>query len=90
MKWTRNRHGDRRLDLGHGLHAFVSYEGMECLPADAPRYNVQVFGRKLMTRADSINDGKRRAEAAARRWLQEALLRLNSGLGSSPNQGQSK
>lgn len=76
MSWTRNRHGDRRLNLGHGLEARVWYESMERLPEGAPRYNVSVFGQQLVSRSETLEDGKRRAEQAARRWLQEALLKL--------------
>lgn len=77
-QWRRNtKTGDRHLDLGHGLELCVWYEGLERLPAGAPAYNISVFGRRLVTRSAGIPEAKRRAEAAARRWMQEASLRLS-------------
>lgn len=78
VRWTRDpRSGDRRLDLGHGLSLHVWYEGLQRLPANAPKYNISVFGRRLVTRSADIPEAKRRAEHAARRWMHEALLKLN-------------
>lgn len=75
--WTRNRKNDRRTrDLGHGLALTVWQEVDEDIPPSKPKYNVVVFGQRLVTRAVSITEGKRRAERAARRWMYEALLRL--------------
>lgn len=76
-KWTRTPHGLRRLNLGHGLELQVWYESLTRLPAGAPGYNICVFGQRLTTRSAEIPEAKRRAEQAARRWLQEALLKLN-------------
>lgn len=79
-EWTKNTHsGARRRNLGHGLELAVWYEAVERLPYNAPHYNVNVFGRQLVTRSDTIEDGQRRAEAVARRWLHEALLKLSMG-----------
>ena len=75
-RWTKNRHGDRRAVLGHGLVLEVWYEGTERLPAGEPAYNVSVFGQRLVSRSDDVAEGKRRAEIVARSWMHEVLLRV--------------
>ena len=68
--WKRSKTtGDRSLDLGHGLILRVERQGGQ-------EYDVLVFGRELVTPAKTPDEGKRRAEVAARRWLHEALLNL--------------
>ncbi len=76
-RWTRNSSGRRRLDLGHGLELLIWEERLAPLRRGAPRYNISVFGRVLVTRSADIHEAKRRAEAAARRWAQEVLLQLD-------------
>lgn len=73
--WVKDKAGEFR-DLGHGLILRVSYEAVERLSKGAPGYNVSVFGRKLFTRSKTLEGGKARAEAAARSWLNEALVKL--------------
>lgn len=75
-KWKRDQHGNRRLDLGHGLVLRVWHETAERIPAGRPAYNVEVFGKPLFTRAMGIPEGKRRAEAEARRRMHECILRV--------------
>lgn len=75
-KWRQNRFGDRRRELGHGLVLAIWYESSERIPSGAPAYNISVFGQRLVTRAMDIKEAKQRAEAVARSWLHEALLKL--------------
>jgi len=71
----------RRFDwccaLGAGLEISVSYEGAERVPEGEPRYNVYVFGRRMTIRSADVETGKMRAESAAKKWLTEALAKLN-------------
>lgn len=76
-QWTRNSSGRRRLDLGHGLELLIWEERLLPVGRGAPRLNVSVLGQVLVTRSADMPGAKRRAEAAARRWLQEGILRLD-------------
>lgn len=78
-RWTRNSSGRRRLELGHGLELLIWEERLITLRRGEPRFNISVFGQVLVTRSDNLQEAKRRAEDAARRWMHEVLLRL-SGL----------
>lgn len=76
-RWLRNkRMGGLRADLGHGLELRIWHEAIERLPANAPKYNVTVFGQKLETRARDEREGKHRAEAVAKSWIAEARIKL--------------
>ena len=68
------------MDLEHGLGLFVSYENMERLPAGEPKWNVYVFGKKLLKRSDEKEAAQDRAERVARMWLTKAQGKLGGML----------
>jgi hypothetical protein len=61
----------------------IAYEGMERLPKDEPKYNVYVFGRKLLKRSDSREEAQERAERVARMWMTEAQAKIGGMLVAS-------
>ena len=76
----RRRGNDYYADLGHGLELRVWYEAVERLPHGGPGWNVLVLGRRLVSRSDTAANARRRAEAAARRWMAEAMLKLSKSI----------
>lgn len=76
-EWKQQKYGDGEyLDLGHGLQLSVSYEGMSRLTENEPKYNVTIFGARLMKRMAGKEEGRKLAERTARRWLESALEQL--------------
>lgn len=75
LEWQRDGSGSR-AQLGHGLALAVQWEGTQRLEPGAPKWNVYVLGRRLEKRSPEHEHGQRRAEAAAKKWLAEALEKL--------------
>jgi hypothetical protein len=76
LEWVEGRYGGSRAHLGHGLELSVQWEGTSRLGNDEPQWNVYVFGRRLEKRSPEQEHGQKRAEAAAKKWLTEALEKL--------------
>lgn len=76
VQWSSEKYGGWRADLGRGLILVVSYEGIERLPADAPKYNVYVFGLRLKARSASQEEAMKRAETVALRWIEDIHTKL--------------
>lgn len=67
-----------RAILAPGLELNVSYEGIERLAAEAPKYNVFVFGKRLKGRSASLDEAQERAEKFAVTVLRHALKKVSS------------
>lgn len=78
--WQDEKYSGASLDLGPGLGLFVSYEGMERLGKDEPKWNVFVFGRKLVNRSADKEAAQDRAERVARMWMTKAQAKIGGML----------
>lgn len=82
--WKDQKYGTgQSLDLGSGLRLSVSWEASHHLPADAPKFNVSVFGHRLKQRSESLEDGKARAVRMAFVLLEEAKENLSAAADAS-------
>lgn len=70
MKWEVNQHGDHRCELGYVGEMSVCWSDIG--------WRVMVFGSILKVRHDTAGDGKVKAEVTARRWLSDALAKLET------------
>jgi hypothetical protein len=76
-EWKPQRYAcAETLDLGFGLTLAVDFESIHRLGDNDPKWNVYVFGRRLIGRSESREEAKQRAVRIARRWLKEALSQL--------------
>jgi hypothetical protein len=77
LEWSDGRYGDSSVcSLGRGLYLSVE-RTMVRLPEGEPPYIVTVLGRHLKLRSATKEEGKKRAERAAKQWLNEVLAKFD-------------
>lgn len=79
LMWFGHKYGSgETAKVGPGLVLRISYEGVERLPADEPKFNVVVFGEALPGRSATLEEGKDRAVAEGISRLQTALAKMTA------------